>query len=171
MTDAPLPALPDTPFWRAYQGRFAGFPTWVMLDAFWPVLASAAAEGDWFVLDLDAATLPSGPAAPGEVASLLDRIQALYAPARSRGFCGVVFADDPVAPAFVKFFDPWKMGASCGSSGERIMPLFTLSRMAPDALPEPPQAHAESRPGLFARLLGPASGRGARIRLGARIRR
>ena len=150
MSTDPLPALPDTPWWRAYQGRFAGFPTWPMSDRFWPVLA--ASGGAWFIFDLDSGVLPEAPATGGEFAALLAEAEAMYAPARERSFAGVVFADDAQAPGFVKLFDPWKMGASCGSSGERILPRWVLSRMRPDALPVVETA-VPVRKGFLSRML------------------
>ncbi|MDQ2089824.1 hypothetical protein [Marimonas arenosa] len=151
MSTEPLPALPDTPFWCAYQGRFAGFPTWPMFDRFWPVLAVSG--GEWFILDLDSGTLPEAPASAEGFAALLAEAQAMYEPARSRSFAGVVFADDAANPSFVKLFDPWKMGASCGSSGERILPRWVLSRMRPDALPVT-DAEPRTAAGFFARIAG-----------------
>lgn len=153
MSTDTLPSLPDTPFWRLYQGRFAGFPTWPMFDRFWPVLE--ASGGDWYILDLDSGELPEAPASATEFSALLAGVQAMYAPARARSFCGVVFADDAAAPTLVKLFDPWKMGASCGSSGERILPRYVLSRVRPDALPVV-EAPVAPKKGLFARMAGRA---------------
>lgn len=147
MNTDPLPDLPDTDFWRAFQGRFHGFPTWAMQDRFWPVLKQSG--GDWYVFDLDRGSLPDSPASAAAFSALLTEAEEMFEPARSRSFAGVVFADDAENPGFVKLFDPWKMGASCGSSGERILPRWVLSRMKPDALP----AEAEPVPakkGLFA---------------------
>jgi hypothetical protein len=144
-----LPPLPETPFWRAYQGRFAGFPTWAMHDRFWPVLT--ASTGDWFAFEPEGGSLPDAPLDAAGLAALLAEAEAMFAPARDRSFAGIVFADDVERPSFVKIFDPWKMGASCGSSGERILPRWVLSRMRPDsalpvAAPEP------AKPGLMQRL-------------------
>ena len=144
----PLPPLPDTPYWRAYNGRFAGFPTWALHDGFWPTLAQSG--GEWFAFEPESGTLPDRPLSTEEFAALLSEAEAMFTPARSRGFAGIVFADSPSAPGFVKLFDPWKMGASCGASGERILPRWVLSRMRPDALPPPPAPPA--KPGFFARL-------------------
>jgi hypothetical protein len=144
-----LPPLPDTPFWRAYQGPMAGMVNWARLDAFWPVLQ--ASGGAWYVTDLESGALPDAPATSDEFAATLALAQAMYDPVRDRSWCGVVFADDPAAPSFVKLFDPWNMGASCGSSGVRVMPRWVLSRIAPDALPEVAAEPAPAQ-GLFARF-------------------
>lgn len=144
-TNAPLP---DTAFWRAYGGTFAGVPSWQGFDRFWATFE--AADGEWYVFD------PTGnaPAAPApDVAAALAEARACVEQVRNmRSYCGTVFADDLAAPSFVKVFDPWKMGGVCGGSGERILPAWIFSRIAPDPLPllsaEP------AKKGLFARLTG-----------------
>lgn len=144
-----LSPLPDTPYWRAFQGRFAGFPTWAMHDRFWPVLHDSG--GDWFLFDPESGALPDVPLDAAGLNAFLAEAEEMLAPARDRSFAGVVFADDAQTPGFVKIFDPWKMGASCGSSGERILPRWALSRMAPD-MPLPVAEPEPTRPGVLQRL-------------------
>ena len=142
--DAPRP---DTPFWRCYNGKFAGIPTWAGFDAFWPTLE--ASGGDWYVFD------PTGDA-PGsphpDFAAALAEARACVEQLRARGFCGAVFADDLETPAFVKVFDPYRMGGVCGGSDERVLPRWIFSRIAPDPLPL--AAPAPEKTGLFARFVG-----------------
>ncbi len=139
--------LPDTPFWRAYNGTFAGLPSWAGFDAFWARFE--AAGGEWYVFD------PTGdaPEAPvADVAAILAEARACVEQVRARSFCGAVFADDLEAPSFVKVFDPYRMGGVCGGSGERVLPRWIFSRIAPDPLPLLPDA--PEKKGLFARLVG-----------------
>ena len=139
--------LPDTPFWRAYNGKFAGLPSWAGFDAFWKRFD--AAGGDWYVFD------PSGdaPEAPvADVAEGLAEARACVEQVRARSFCGAVFADDLENPGFVKVFDPYKMGGVCGGSGNRVLPRWIFSRIAPDPLPRLPDV--PEKKGLFARLVG-----------------
>ncbi len=141
--------LPDTAWWRAFQGRFQGLLDWPAVDDLWRRLAGAG--GEWWVWELDG-DLPAAPLSGDDFAAALARMGAMYDDeVRRRSHAGTVYVDDPADPAFVKVFDPWKMGAVCGSSGERILPRYVVSRMAPDApLPEPAPP---PRPGLLARLL------------------
>lgn len=140
--------LPDTAFWQAYQGTFAGVPTWAGFDRFWAVLE--ATGGDWFVFNPE----EDAPAAPtDDFAAVLAEARACVEDVRRmRSYCGTVFADDLAAPGFVKVFDPWKMGGVCGGSGERVMPRWIFSRIAPDALPLLPEL--PEKKGLIARLRG-----------------
>ncbi len=137
--------LPDTPFWRAYQGRFQGLLTWEAFDALWQVMEESG--GDWFVWDLEGDV----PEAPGGLAEALQAAREMYAEVRGRSYCGTVYVDDASAPSFVKAFDPYRMGATCGSSGERTMPRFVFSRIRPEALPEPEPV---PEPGFWRRLSG-----------------
>ncbi len=137
--------LPDTAFWRAYGGKFAGLPTWAGFDAFWQRFETAG--GAWYVFD------PSGdaPAEPcADIARARAEARACVEQARARSFCGTVFADDLEAPSFVKVFDPYRMGGVCGGSGERVLPRWIFSRTRPDPLPLLPPTPAKK--GFFARL-------------------
>jgi hypothetical protein len=46
-------------------------------------------------------------------------------------YCGIVYVDAPEDPRLVKIFDPNHLGASCGSSGLRVLPGWVLSRDPP----------------------------------------
>lgn len=139
--------LPDTAFWRAYSGRFAGLLKWEDADALFARLA--ASGGDWFVFD-PAGDAPTAPV--DDLAAALAEARACLDQVRSRSYCGAVFVDDPAAPAFVKVFDPYQMGGACGGSAERVLPRWIFSRLAPDPLPLLPDP-AEKK-GLLARLIG-----------------
>ena len=137
--------LPDTAFWRAWQGSFQGVLTWAEFDALLDRLA--ASDGDWFAWDMQGPV----PTVPTPLAPALEAVRALNAPVRDRSWCGTLYVDDPATPGFVKAFDPYRMGATCGSSGERTFPRFVVSRLRPDPLPAP---ETEPAPGFFARLIG-----------------
>jgi hypothetical protein len=61
-------------------------------------------------------------------------------------YCGVVYVDDPASPTFVKIYDPNYLGSSCGSSGLRVLPGWTLSLVPPVDLPHAlPQTGSRKR--------------------------
>ena len=140
-----IQALPDTEFWRAYQGRFQGVLTWDAFDALWQKLAESG--GEWFIFDLET----DAPERPGDLVQALGAARQMYADVRDRSYCGTVYVDDLAAPGLVKVFDPYKMGATCGSSGERTMPRYVFSRSRPDPLPAPAP---EPAPSFWSRLVG-----------------
>lgn len=134
MSVSDFASLPETAFWQAWQGSFQGMLNWHDFDALLQVLRQSG--GTWYVWDL-AGAVPEAAVAPAGMAAALDTVREMNAPMRARSYCGTIYVDDPAAPAFVKAFDPHQMGATCGSSGERIMPRFVFSRLRPDPLPEP----------------------------------
>lgn len=147
-TDLDTP-LPDTPWWRTYQGRFKGILTWQAFDRLWARLAEAP-EG-WYAYELSG-SCPEAPLSAEAFQALLDEANDMYAIARKQSFCGAVYVDDPESPSFIKVFDPNNMGAVCGDSGKRTLPRWVLSRARPDPLPPAPEAPA--RKGLISRLIG-----------------
>lgn len=141
--------LPDTEFWQAYSGKFSGILGWPEFDAFWVTLA--ASGGDWWVFH-PAEDAPAAPLTGATFAAALDEARACVEQIRNRSFCGAVYVDNLTQPGFVKVFDPYKMGGVCGSTGERILPRWTFTRLRPDALPLLPDL-PEKR-SLFARIVG-----------------
>lgn len=126
--------LPDTAFWRAYQGRASGLLNWVDVDALWPKLA--AQPDDWFVYDLDAAP-PVAPLSATDLIAFLPQAEALVNERRDRSHSGAIYIDNREAPSFVKFFDPTNMGTSCGGDHEMIFPRYILSKIKPSPRPAP----------------------------------
>jgi hypothetical protein len=140
--------LPDTEFWRAYQGPFSGVLKWSDVDALWAWLADNN-EG-WFAFDPDQAA-PDAPLAADEFATFLQGAVDLVNSRRERSMSGAIYRDDVDSPTMLKIFDPVNMGSACSISGERVMPRWILSRMKPDDLPVP---EPMAKPGFFGRIAG-----------------
>lgn len=141
--------LPDTDFWRAYCGKFAGILGWPEFDVLWGKLA--ASDGAWWVFN-PSGDAPDQPQTGATFATTLDEARVCVEQMRGRSYCGAVYVDDANHPGFVKVFDPYKMGGVCGSTGERILPRWIFSRRQPDALPLIPEAPGKK--GFFARIVG-----------------
>lgn len=140
--------LPDTAFWRAYDGSFFGLLQWADVDGFWTFLA-ANPEG-WYVFDPDG-DAPDATMDVGDFALFLLAATALVNSRRERSMSGAIYVDDRTNPTFAKIFDPVNMGSACNVSGVRTMPRWVVSRMKPDALPK---VGPVAKPGLFGRLAG-----------------
>jgi len=138
--------LPDTAFWRAYQGRAAGLLNWKDVDALWPLL-KAQPEG-WFVYDLETAP-PTAPLSSVDFKAFLPQAEALVNERRDRSHSGAIYIDNPETPAFIKIFDPTNMGTSCGGDHEMIFPRYILSKIKPEARPAP----APVKKGFLGRLV------------------
>ncbi len=138
--------LPDTPFWRAYQGRASGLLHWEDVDALWPRLA-AQSEG-WYVYDLETDP-PNTPLSAAAFTAFLPQAETLVNARRDRSHSGAVYIDNRDSPAFIKIFDPTNMGTSCGGEHDMIFPRFILSKIQPEPRPAP----APAKKGFLGRLV------------------
>lgn len=138
--------LPDTAFWRLYQGRSKGVLNWPEVDTLWQQLAGSP-EG-WFAYDLELAP-PEAPSTPEAFLAVLKDAETLVNARRDRSHSGAIYIDSAENPAFVKIFDPVNMGTSCGGDHEIILPHYILSKAKPDRKPVP----APAKKGFLGRLI------------------
>ena len=144
----------DSPsdFSRRMDGYLRGMLHWEQLDALW--LRIRAEPQGWYVSQLGEAA----PAVPLDAQALLrfvDEIDVLLRREHQQTFCGIVYADLPEEPTFVKIFDPHEMGSMCSCSREPVLPRWVLSRCRPDALGGDVPAAGAHRP-WWSRLWGAA---------------
>jgi hypothetical protein len=115
-------------FLQRMDGTFHGMLKWKDLDALW-ARVRANPEG-WYV-----SLIGVEPAQQTMSAAALDtfvsEVDSLLRREHEYDYCGIVYVDDPEQPAFIKIFDPYNLGSSCGSSGVRIPPRWVLSRVPP----------------------------------------
>jgi hypothetical protein len=138
----------ESAYWRAYRGRFDSLLKWADTDAFLAALPGLA--GAWFLYDTEA-PVPDHVTTRDEIAAALGDFAALLDEIRGRTACGAIYVDDRANPSFVKLFDPFAMGTSCGGPGHApALPRWILSRMQPDPIPE--TATGARGPGLWERL-------------------
>jgi hypothetical protein len=128
-----IPLTPGSEYLAAFNGGFYGVLRWHQLDALWGRVRARAAEG-WYVYALGEAP-PGSPVSAAELERFIDEVDALLRRDHDADYCGVVYVDNPDSPRFIKIYDPNHLGASCGSSGERILPGWTLSLVPPVDLP------------------------------------
>jgi len=130
--------MSDT-YLTAFKGSFTSLLRWPDLDDFWQRLKAEAGE-DWYLYAV-------GEEPPTEVASnerfhrLLDELDALLRQDHEEEYCGIVYADDPQNPSFIKIYDPNNLGVACGFSDNPPLPGWVLSKIKPVdlnvALPPP----------------------------------
>lgn len=115
-------------FLNRMDGSFRGMLQWADLDALW-ARVRANPEG-WYV-----SLVGVEPAQQTMTAAALDtfitEVDSLLRREHDYNYCGIVYADDPERPSFIKIYDPHNLGSSCGSSGVRIPPRWVLSRVPP----------------------------------------
>ncbi len=65
----------------------------------------------------------------------IDEIDALLREQHAEAYCGIVYADNPTDPGFIKIYDPDNLGVVCGFSDNPPLPGWVLSLTAPVDLP------------------------------------
>ena len=122
----------DTPYLRASNGLLKGVLRWQDLDALWARLQDRN-DGGWYVYVVGEPP-PATPAPRDRFERFLVETRQRLLEDHKEDYCGIVYADDLAAPAFVKIFDPGNLGVVCGFSEHPPLPGWTLSRVAPDDL-------------------------------------
>lgn len=116
-------------FFGQYQGPFKGVLRWHQLDGLWRTVREKAEEG-WYIYHVGDDP-PREPAGFEELNDFIVHTDKLLRDLHDEKYCGIVYTDDFAAPTLIKIYHPKNLGASCGSSGEIILPAWTLSTMPP----------------------------------------
>jgi hypothetical protein len=124
-------ALPD-PFYSAFRGSFTSVLSWSQLDDFWQTVRAQAHAG-WYVYAIGE-PLPQQALTPEQVGTFVQAIDALLHEDHYEDYCGIVYTDSKTQPSFIKIFDPFHLGSSCGSSGNPPIPGWIMSLLPPQAL-------------------------------------
>ena len=110
------------------RGSFRGILQWSDLDALWEKVRSTP-EG-WYAC-LIGETPDQAPMSAEALGQFVSELDVLLRREHDYNYCGMVYADDPASPSFIKIYDPHNMGSSCGSGGVPIPPRWVLSRIQP----------------------------------------
>lgn len=124
---------PDQPYLRAFRGSFASALRWHQLDELWERVREGSGDG-WYIYAVGEAP-PTAPVDAGRVEAFLEEIDKLLREEHQEDYCGIVYADDPNAPSFIKIYDPNNLGVSCGYSDNPPLPGWVMSRIRPVDLP------------------------------------
>lgn len=127
------PAADEDPFLHAFRGSFTSALRWHQLDDLWAVLRACAGDG-WYLYAVGEPP-PAQPADAAGVGRFIDEIDALLRAEHDEDFCGIVYADDLRAPAFIKIYDPNNLGVVCGYSDNPPLPGWVVSKLRPVDLP------------------------------------
>ncbi len=129
MTDPTL----SSAYLDAFRGRFVGVLRWTQLDDLWDAVL-ARTDVAWYVYHVGEPP-PRVALGAEQLRRALTGIDEMLRRDHEEDFCGIVYADSLTEPGFVKIFDPNNLGSSCGSSGETVLPSWTLSVLPPTDLP------------------------------------
>jgi hypothetical protein len=119
---------------RAFRGSFTSALRWHQLDALWERVREHAGDG-WYIYAVGAPP-PTEPADAARVDAFLTEVDNLLRDEHREDYCGIVYADDPKAPGFIKIYDPDNLGVSCGYSDNPPLPGWVMSRIPPVDLAE-----------------------------------
>lgn len=123
-----------TAFHHHYQRYFTGILQWSQLDDLWERVK--AYPQDWFIY----VTTESPPTLPVDTETLFRFIETtdrFLRQTHEHDYCGIVYTNDRTMPTMIKIFDPYHLGASCGSCGTVIMPRWVLTKIPPQPLEIP----------------------------------
>lgn len=142
-----------SPYLQSFlQGRFRCLLRWEELDALWATLLEQR-EAAWHAYDLEGPP----PTAPLDGPALREYTQMLTATLRGllphQAHLGIVYADDPAHPTFVKVYHPRRIGGCSTTNAVPVLPGWALSHLPPEDV----HAHlaAQAPPaGRFSRLVG-----------------
>ncbi len=128
----PATAPPD-PFSAAFRGSFTSALRWHQLDELWARVREHAADG-WYLYAVGEPP-PTAPAHAQQVRQFVAELDQLLRKEHQEDYCGIVYADDPRAPTFIKIYDPNNLGVVCGFSDNPPLPGWIMSQLPPIDLP------------------------------------
>jgi hypothetical protein len=114
---------------RAFRGSFTSALRWHHLDALWERVRERAGDG-WYIYAVGEQP-PAEPADAARVRAFVTEVDRLLREEHQEDYCGIVYADDPQAPGFIKIYDPNNLGVACGYSDNPPLPGWVMSRMPP----------------------------------------
>ena len=118
-------------FEQSLSGRFENMLSWLQLDALWDKVNASGKKWYLYEIGLD---VPEHPLSGKELAVEIKRLDEILRANHDHDYCGIVYADNPNAPALVKIYGPKNLGASCGSIGSKVWPRWVLSNTQPSAV-------------------------------------
>ena len=116
-------------FMTQFHGPLYGVLLWPQWDELTKLLTNRN-DGDWYVYYVGE-TVPIAPLTTGNFLHFLDEMGELLRRDHQEEYLGIVYADNLEDPTFIKIYDPNNLGASCGSSGSRVLPGWIISRAQP----------------------------------------
>ena len=127
-------------FLDKYRGYLAGVMKWDDLSRLWAQIR-AQQGADWYLYAVGE-TVPASPADETQLNAFIDSVDQLLRSEHDEDYCGIVYADDPQSPTFVKIYDPNNLGVVCGYSENPPLPGWVMSQVQPENLEQafPPPA-------------------------------
>jgi hypothetical protein len=119
----------DHPFLLAFRGSFVSALRWEQLDELWDSVRRRADAG-WYVYAVGEPP-PAATVGVERLCAVIGELDGLLRREHEADYCGIVYADDLSAPAFVKVYDPGRLGVVCGFSAGPPLPGWVISLLPP----------------------------------------
>ena len=116
-------------FLMAYRGGFTSMMRWPDLDDFWRLL-NQIADDSWYIYAVGEHP-PEETSTKDKLSSFIKEIDILLHSDHKEDYCGIVYADNKIAPTFIKIYDPNNLGVSCGFSDNPPLPGWIISKLQP----------------------------------------
>lgn len=116
-------------FMQLFDGPLVGLMRWEQWETLCGTL-SLENNGGWFVYYVGE-EVPGAPLAPAAFERFLHELDALLRRDHQETYFGIAYADNLEHPGLVKIYDPNNLGAACGSSGQKVLPGWVISRVEP----------------------------------------
>lgn len=120
-------------FYSRYRGRFYGILRWPQLDTLWAHVTQQPTG--WYIYFVGG-IVPDHVATEETVITFVQELDQLLHAEHHHDYCGIVYTDNMQQPKMIKIFDPNHLGASCGASGQTILPRWILTQIPPKLLEE-----------------------------------
>jgi hypothetical protein len=121
-------------FAERWNGRFESLLSWEAFDAFFRDFQQTI-DGGWYIFTPGEA-IPVVSLAKDDALTKIKEIVNHIRTEHQQHYCGIVYVDNPTAPAFIKIYDPHNLGEYCASGADKPLPLYILTTITPEMLPE-----------------------------------
>lgn len=113
---------------EAFRGSFTSMLRWPQLDKLWQTLRSQ--DKAWHIYAVGEIP-PERPVTKQQLDIFITEIDKLLRNEHDEDYCGIVYADKPDDPTFIKIYDPNNLGVTCGFSENPPLPGWVLSLIKP----------------------------------------
>jgi len=118
------------PFMEKFHGKLIGILRWQQLDELWQAVQSGNTN-DWYIYHIGE-TPPQTVCPQEKLVHFINEIDKLLKHDHEHDYCGIVYVDNKIQPAFIKIYDPNNLGHVCGSNGAPPpLPGWILSKATP----------------------------------------
>lgn len=105
--------MTENAYIKKFRGAFINMLRWEQFDRLWEKLRNDPQA--WYVYELDT-TVPDQPFDKQQWPGFLDQLAVQLREQHGEDYCGIVYADNPEQPTYIKIYDPKNLGVVCGIS-------------------------------------------------------